>query len=423
MKKLYLLQVAICFAFVLLARSVAAQTFDGNVFLQGHYLEVGLNENGAFGTSVNIPSGYHGNTYDTMYNPYTSSYSVPLALGFVADPNKTGWTAYYGDFIAPVTPNEGWGISDNTGTGYAYASYYHTSGASGFSGPVTGSNTAYGFVGGLLQTVWTGKLTTDSLNIIQATIIDTGNLYVRQHITFYNSGSTTIDSFFYLRTVNPHNDYTLSGYTYTTEKIKYQLPNVGNLTVVSATGTYDTTAYMELGTKDTRAKGFLMKNDTLPPAGSFATIYWGDTATYLYGASDTLTKDVGMGLIFRIAGMGPGDTVNIDYGYSFKGGLLDTVLHIDTVEHLTLQSAMVNGGAGIAVYPNPAKDLVNISGLAAGEQVAVYDLTGRLMIQSNVGTTRALNTYSISSLVPGMYMLVVRDSGGHTLERVPLQKL
>ena len=402
---------------------LGAQIVDCNVFLQGKYLEVGINQNGAFGTSVNAPSGYHANTYDTMYNPCTTSFSVPLSLGFMADPSKTGWSSYYGDFIAPLTPNEGWAISDNTGTGYAYASYYNVTGASGFSGPVSGTTTSYSLTGGVLSGVWAGKLTTDSLNIVQTTLIDTGNVYLLQHIVFYNSGTTTIDSFFYLRSVNPHNDFVFSGIPATLNKIKYQLPNIGNLTVVSATGTYDTTAYMELGTKDKRARGFIIRNDSLPPAGSLASIYWGDTAHYKYGTSDTLTENGGIGLIFRIAGMGPGDTISIDYGYSFKGGILDTVLRIDTIITVTLNGSMITQNAKVSVYPNPAGDLINVTGLTPGNQVTIYDVMGRAMFSNQVMNSKTINTFSVANLGAGIYFVVVKDTSGLVLTRVPLRKL
>jgi hypothetical protein len=400
------------------------QLVNCNTFLKGNYVEAGVNNNGAFGTSVAAPTGYHANVADTMYNPCTLSYSVPLGLGFVADPNKDGWSvgtpAMYGDYIAPRTPNEGWIISDATGTGKAYASYYKISGASGYSGSLNGANASYSTTGTLRQGVWGGALTTDTLTVQQTTTLDTNNLYLTLHIRFQNMGSRTIDSFFYLRSVNAHSDQTLSGRYYTKNKIEHQLPNPANLTLVSATGTSDTTAYMALGTKDMRARGFLIKRAVMPPSGTLASVYYGDTS-YVYAEGDTMTADAAMGLVFRFGLMGPGDSITIDFGYSFKGGVLDTAL--DTVTLPLHSIANANKGANITAYPNPAGDVINITGLSQGDHVTVYDIVGRPMMQSQMTGTNGITPLTTGNLPAGIYILTVRDADGNMLKRLPIRKL
>lgn len=422
MKKAFLLNVAGIAAILFSAGSINAQIIDCNIFMQGTYLEVGINNNGAFGTSADAPTWYHANVYDTMYNPCTGSYSVPLGLGFVADPARDGWgtgsPAYYGDFIMPGTPHEGWGISDLSGTGYAYASYYDVSGASGYSGPLTGANTTYTIIGTTKQAVWTGQLTTDTLLITQTTTIDTTNLFFLVHIDFVNGGSSTIDSFYYMRTVNAHNDEVASSNPNTMNKIEHQLPNTSNLSVVSAKGTVYTDMYMELGTNDLRAKAFIIKYTPLP-TGTFASIYYEDTANYMY--ADSLLANTGMGLVFRIPTMGPGGSTSIDYGYAFKGGLLDSVLQDTSISLAT--KPVKNKTQHVSVYPNPTSDIVNVAGLNTGDRVTLYDIMGRTIGEKQIAQGQTAQAITTGQLATGIYILVVKDAAGNELTRVPVSKL
>lgn len=421
MKHLFLSSIGL--ATLLCSGQAHAQLVSCNVFLQGKYVEAGINNNGAFGTSVAAPAGYHANVNDTMYNPCTLSYSVPLGLGFVADPMQDGWSVgtppMYGDYIYPVTPNEGWMIEDNSGTGKAYASYLHTSGATGYSGPLNGVNTSYGTIGSVRSGVWAGALTTDTLAVQQTTTLDTNNLYLLMHIRFLNGGHSAIDSFFYLRSVNPHSDETISSRMYTLNKIENQLPNPANMVLVSAQGTSDTSAYMALATKDYRARGFIIKHSALPYSGSLASVYWGDTAHYMYQQSDTLTENGGMGLVFRLGMLGPGDSLVIDFGYSFRGGVIDTAL--DTVP-MPLHSVDRTVERNIAVYPNPSKDFINITGLNEGDRLSVYDLIGGSMLGQTINNATAIMSFHIANLPPGVYLLTVTNAEGNIVKRVSLRK-
>lgn len=89
----------------------AYPVIDGNVFLKGHYIEVGVGPCGSFGSNVGAPAGYHPRGADNH----------PL-LGYVADVGKDGWSTganggFCGDYFVPGSPEEGWGLTIN-GTNY-----------------------------------------------------------------------------------------------------------------------------------------------------------------------------------------------------------------------------------------------------------------------------------------------------------------
>ena len=400
---------------ILLSGVVAnAQLVDCDVFLQGNHMEIGINNNGAFGSSIQAPAGYHANINDTMYNDCLPTSNFTLQLGFVADPNLTNWASYYGDFIMPNNPREGWAMEHSTGgTGTAYSySYYATT--SGYTGPVSGSNLSCIASGSTIKGYWTGAY--DSINVNQVVTIDTGNLYLLVHVGFYNT-ATVPDSFYYLRFINPHNSSVITSSLATKGKIEHQLPNPDGLVVVSATGLTDTLAYLALGTRDPRAKCFIMKDSTMPGPGTLASIWAGDVAHYNY--TDTLSGDHGIGIVYKI-NLGPGDSSYLDYGYSFKGGIIDTAL--DTSLHSTgggggggggtLSTKAITGNQTITMFPNPANNSVYITGLSTGETISVYDLLGSELTPAVSLTGKGACTVSVSQFAAGTYLFVVKDTFG-----------
>ncbi|MBL4625270.1 MAG: T9SS type A sorting domain-containing protein, partial [Flavobacteriales bacterium] len=66
------------------------------------------------------------------------------------------------------------------------------------------------------------------------------------------------------------------------------------------------------------------------------------------------------------------------------------------------------------VYPNPANDVITISGLANNnEVVTVYDLTGRIVISKKMSD----NQLDVSQLKTGFYMITISGKS-HSLEIV-----
>src|SRR6476620_4969901 len=91
----------------------SAQLVGTNIYLQGKYVEIGMNNNGSFGACNNatyglIPPGYHTRS---SFGGGTS------ALAEVFDYGHDGWTVgappYMGDYTYPGSPFEGWAIQVN----------------------------------------------------------------------------------------------------------------------------------------------------------------------------------------------------------------------------------------------------------------------------------------------------------------------
>ena len=66
----------------------------------------------------------------------------------------------------------------------------------------------------------------------------------------------------------------------------------------------------------------------------------------------------------------------------------------------------------VAVYPNPVSNLLHIEGVNEGQCLAVYDLTGKKVLQ-----TAFTQELSVSGLPAGLYLLSITTTDGHQINR------
>jgi gliding motility-associated-like protein len=322
----------------LLGSGAYGQLDSCNAFLQGRYLEVGINTTGAFGSSVSAPAGYHPKGGSSVGNTCYPSYCVPggTNLGFVADPAKDGWTvgspAYFGDYFLPGSPQEGWSFQTGTHRFDAWNGSSSCGGQPfGYSDPTvtvqTGfGNATYSSIASKRLAIWKGVF--DSIRITQETILDTSKVFFTSYIMIENLSSVTKRDIYYLRTVDPDNDEPEAGGGFTTTNtIVDQLPNDSHSTLISATGA--TGAYLGLGTLDCRAKCFII-NTGLDPQPASDTVgishgvlnhglndmYNGDPTYYKY--SGTNTSDQGIGLVFKLDSLVAGGCTSFAYAYILR---------------------------------------------------------------------------------------------------------
>jgi hypothetical protein len=315
--------VFLIFLSLFLANSTNAQLTNCNVFLQGNYVEVGINTNGAFGSSTAAPAGYHPRGGVNMQNTCSGTCSGTSTLGFVADPAKDGWTvgspAYFGDFFMPGAPQEGWSLEVNGVQSNAWNGNNAICDSTGqFSGSLTGGNVSYSNNGRTRAGTWQGS-NGDTIGITQVTSMDTSNLFFTMNVTLKNNGTVTKNNIYYQRTVDPDNDQTNTGLFKTVNSVAYQLPNINNRTLVTATGSIYTQAYLGLGTLDCRAKCYIM-NSLVKPTVNCDVLYSGSS---LVSYSGGFTKDVGIGLVFNLGNLAPGDSVTFSYAYVLNAAYLD----------------------------------------------------------------------------------------------------
>jgi len=319
----------------------------------------------------------------------------------------------------PGTPQEGWSImADGT-----EMDAWNQNDEINTDTTVVGSNVAYYDTDNHVIGVWQGMY--DSIAIVQITTLDTSSLQFNVQVILTNLASTDRNNVYYMRTVDPDNEETLTGNFTTINTIEHQLPNPDNLVTVSATGPTYPAAYLALTTNDVRAKAFYLTY-ALAPSGETLDHIYDESAGYTYTAGSSDTLDVGIGIVFNIGTLHSVDSAGavdsayrttsaipnraiINYGYNFM--------------HSTGTTGLQNvNAAGVKVYPNPAKDVVNIAGLSASDKVKLTDLTGR-----EVGTWQTRQngafTIEVGNLPAGLYMMQITNADGQPKMNTKVQKL
>ena len=184
------------FSLSLFIHTVSSQLVDSNAFIKTNLVELAINNYGKYITDT-VPEGYI-----LLDNP-------ALRYGFIADYDMNGWDmgtpAYSGDFCAPGSPVEEWGLSWN---GVA-----QINGASG-SDAIHGSIISYSANDDSTTVVWISDST--ELIIKQTTTAYANKLFFLTRLKLLNNTPDTLDNIYYVRSIDPDNEQIWTG-DYTTE--------------------------------------------------------------------------------------------------------------------------------------------------------------------------------------------------------------
>lgn len=318
-------------AFLLGSQQSKGQMIGADVYMQGNFVEIGVNTIGCYGTGADAPASYHPRT------------GFGNTLGFVADPDKDGWGVgvpnYCGDYFVPGFPQEGWDIQVGDKWGTAWLS-------GGFTGGITGANTSYTATATRIEAVWQGAF--EGLAITQSTILKKDKLFFLIKVTLKNTTAADIKDIYYDRTLDPDNASTMGGLpgvvtspgATTVNVIEFKVPNIGNKSLVSAVSTLtvkkpedptkivDYPVYLGIGSKDCRAKPYILSG-TLTPTNtdSPGRLHREDNtlpADYLFGLGETNTADAATGLTFTIPLLKPGEVTTFSMAYVLSAADLDS---------------------------------------------------------------------------------------------------
>jgi gliding motility-associated-like protein len=298
--------IAIC------CNSAIAQMVGTNTFLQGKWLEIGVQNNGAFGAQ-SVPAGYH---------------MFPVGSGWLAetyDLGHDGWAAgvppYNGDYTYPGSPFEGWELQVNGQRNQAFQGFTPGYGGGVPAGSLTGASVSYSNVGGRAIANWVGSAATGQLLIKQETRVDTLASWVVVTTYFKNNGVTPIPGIYYLRSCDPDNDQAHGGAFNTNNLIVHQNEDARHMVQVDATGlTYND--HFGLATKDCRAKAFIYTSWWISGSTDLASVWSGSSTglgTAQFTINSTLNGDYGIGLVYNIGTLAGGDSAIISHAYYFNG--------------------------------------------------------------------------------------------------------
>lgn len=407
--------------------SASAQIVNCNSFIQGNYVEVGVNFNGAYGSSADAPTGYHPNVASGLPNASTcTSGTAGRNLGFVADPAKDGWTVagsgapnYMGDYFVPGSPFEGWSIKADTGK---QANNWVGTGAAA----AVGANVRHYVSGSKRATEWEGIY--DSLLIVQRTILDTANTYFTIRVKIKNLASRKRKDVYYCRSIDPDNDqvWPLGGFQ-TKNTISYQNPHPSNLCVVSAWGTgYDTSVtYLGMGTKDPRAVCFL--NHSWPSTVPINIIHSKASSlssSYAFDSLTTITSDIAIGLVFKIDSLPAFDSTLLKIAYMFGGP--EDISGATDDEGLLPEEMPTSiydpnkGNVHIKTAPNPFHESLTLSGVEEKDRIRLFNIQGS-EIKTNWTANNKERILNATDLPAGIYIIRVENEGGQIKFKQVLQ--
>ena len=267
---------------------------------------------------------------------------------------------------------------------------------------------------------WQGMV--NELTFTQLTILDTSKLFFTVFMQIDNSNTFPVNNVYYMRTIKANPDALLTGGSYTTKnKIEHQLPDSLGRSAVSSAGTAYPNGYVALGSQNPYASCFIIKNAPAPIFNTIDNISAAADTNYLYGVNDSLTNTGGIGIVFDLGTIGSGNFDTFSFVYAFTPGALNeafgTVTTDTTVTHVGVP---VVSTAHYAVYPNPFKTGFSISGITPADNVQLYDVLGRNI--SRQVTTAGSNTFTTENLLPGLYVLLVKDATGAVKWKTPIQK-
>jgi gliding motility-associated-like protein len=326
-------------ASLIISGGTYAQMVDDNVFLKGKYVEVGIAPIGAFGSTVNAPEGYHPRLW--------SGSTGPAQLGFVSDPDMDGWDVgtpnYVGCYFLPGDPQEGWDVQVDGVWNRAWRGSTPGGGLLFGGSPLLldGENTAYYTEGTKVVGVWEGSM--GNLAIRQTTELDTTKAYFIVKVDLKNTGTTPLVNVYYDRTVDADQESSTPGGmgSTTVNTIVYQpdpsaTSEDGMKCLASSTGpALGDIAYLGLGAVDCRAKCYIVGGYSLNPdpwssETSLDKIYDEELSTspaYIYDKDGSRTADVGIGIVFNIGTMLPGDSTSLAYAYILRVQDLDSAFN------------------------------------------------------------------------------------------------
>lgn len=114
--------------------------------------------------------------------------------------------------------------------------------------------------------------------------------------------------------------------------------------------------------------------------------------------------------------------IDIKTGATFEGkALAKTAITLDgnSITNSTVGIDDIVLKNGIVMHPNPGSNNVTIANSTSIklDQLAIYDVTGRLMNTIDLRDMQQERTIDVSNLTPGVYMLQIQGDGVRTIKR------
>ena len=115
--------------------------------------------------------------------------------------------------------------------------------------------------------------------------------------------------------------------------------------------------------------------------------------------------------------------VNMDpvYVYNVAKGAIGATLHFAKATTTTLQTAVFASDFQVSLFPNPAKDSLNINkgNLSAANYILkLVDLNGKIVLEKSFPNAKLVEQITISDLPKGLYMAVIQTADAEITKKI-----
>ena len=101
--------------------------------------------------------------------------------------------------------------------------------------------------------------------------------------------------------------------------------------------------------------------------------------------------------------------IYFDYNFPVETNFANTTFQV-------LSNSVITIDKSVGIYPNPAKDIINIKANSSIKSIDIYDVQGRI-IQSKL-TDEENSTIDVSSFTNGIYFLKIKTEMGEKVEKM-----
>jgi hypothetical protein len=323
-----------------------AQMVNGNAYIKGTGVEIGIDSLGGFeGANTTVsppPAGMHfrSNT------PY---------FGFVANPQANSWSTFDGDFFSPGTPENGWGFEIGS-AGMSRGNNCN------MLNEINGRITSWSHIGTLYSVNWEGDLISGSnLHFLINYLLDETDLFYTTTITIVNNTMATIPDLYYYRNVDPDNNISLTG-DYTTQNtiVSQYVPGGTTVAQVSAEQTTPWNSYFAFVAIDSNfvaGYGGFSNRDA-------SDMYDGLGFTQTVGSTNYADEAIYMA--YHVLALAPGDSATFKFCSVFDQSSVDCAINSLAVSFHSLAAVTPTTPAFVLTQGTPTGGIYSGTGVIGG---------------------------------------------------------
>ena len=311
---------------------------NGDAFLQGSFIEIGVSANGTLGTSSTIPSSFEADDHT-----FNGGLSFFFNLNGVSDGNPTS-----GDAFLPGSPVETFSLAFTDGTGSFLSSNQNAGGFTGIplafdSINVDADGTSVISTGGIAS----------RMGVTQTITLDGEDSYYTTTVTLTNLTGSAMSNIRYMRNNDPDQDVD-SGGSFSTLNDVLSNPGVGHIAAVNAQGLVGGQNILLLADQGALNADNSLAPDTIEVRAS--AFGFANTNPFNISAFDVPNDpngalgDIGINVVFAIDSLGAGQSVTFSWVTSANG----TTGGGDVIMALLGQTTLDGAGGDDRIYASQA---------------------------------------------------------------------